>query len=146
MDILGAAHRIGHDFNGGMDALAPLIGVAARVLNNKLNPNCQTHHLTLVEAVRLQQITGKYDVLFAEADLLGYVCIARPDASDEDLSIALANTCAEFGDYMREVGDALRDQKITPNELKRLEKELAEMMGAASVLQAALAGKVGRRG
>lgn len=144
MDILGAAHRIGHDYPGGMDTLGPLMGCNPRVLNNKLNPMCHSHHLTLIEAMRLQQITGKHDVLFAEADCLGYVCIPRPDTSDVSITTALTHACSEFGDYMREADKALSDNKITANEVKRLERELAEMISAATTLQAAIV-TLGRR-
>lgn len=145
MDILGAAHRIGHDHLGGMDTLGPLMGCNPRVLNNKLNPACHSHHLTLVEAMRLQQITGRHDVLFAEADLLGYVCIPRPDTSDLNITSALTRACSEFGDYMREADAALKDGRVTPNEIKRLEKELSELMAAAAALQGAIVAKARAR-
>lgn len=144
MNILDAAHRIGHDYPGGMDSLAPRMGCNPRVLNSKLNPNCQSHHLTLIESVRLQQLAGRADILFAEADLLGFVCVPRPEAGDANITAALTRACAEFGDYMREADKALSDDKITPNEVKRLEKELSELMTAAAALQAAIVAK-GRR-
>lgn len=141
MDILGAAHRIGHDFQGGMDALAPQMGCNPRVLNNKINPRCESHHLTLVEAVRMQQITGRHDILFAEAEMLGYVCVPRAECADMDITYALTKACSEFGDYMREADRALRDNKVTPNEIKRLERELAELIQAATTLQGAIVSK-----
>lgn len=141
MDILGAAHRIGHDYPGGMDALGPLMGCNARVLNNKINPRCESHHLTLIEAMRLQQITGRHDILIAEAEVLGYVCVPRAECVDTDITNALTRVCSEFGDYMREADIALRDNAITPNEVKRLEKELAELIQAATSLQGAIIAK-----
>ena len=141
MDILGAAHRIGHDFLGGMDALGPLMGCNPRVLNNKLNPACHSHHLTLVEAMRLQQITGRHDVLFAEANLLGFVCIPRPEVADIDITSALAHACSEFGDYMKEADKSLKDGRVTLNEVKRLEKELTDLISAATALQGAIISK-----
>lgn len=145
MNILDAAHRIGHEYPGGMDSLAPRIDCNPRVLNAKLNPNCKSHHLTLLEALRLQQLTNRADILFAEADVLGYVCLPRPEVSDANITTALTRACSEFGDYMREADKALSDDKITPNEVKRLEKELAELMTAAAALQAAIVAK-GRKG
>ncbi len=144
MNVLDAAYRIGAEYPGGTKALAIRMGMSPAVLLGKLNPNTNTHHLRLDEAVTMQMLSGRADVLIAMADELGHVCIPKPDVGDEDISHALAHTCAEFGDYLRKVDDCLKDGKITPNERKGLERELSEMIAAATHLQALLAGKVGK--
>ena len=63
-----------------------------------------------------------------------------------DGSQGVALSPSEFGDYLRTVGNALSDKKVTPNEAKKLEKELVEMMEAATHLQALLISKSKRKG
>ena len=147
MNVLAAAHRIGLEFPGGMTGLAPLIGVRRPgVLRDKLNPNNQGNHLTLHEAMLMQSVTGRYDILYAMADELNHMAIPLPQVGDDNVAHAISTTCAEFGDYLRRVDDAMQDGKITPNEIKALERELAEMIAAAGHLQSLLAGLGKRRG
>ena len=138
MNIRDAAHRAGHDSPGGVAALAPRMQMSYAVLNSKLNPNTRTHHLTIDEMLCLEQLTGRHDVLFAHAEALGYVAIPVPSVEDGDIAHALASTCAEFGDYLRTVDTTMRDGKITTNEARRLDKELVEMIAAATRLQGLL--------
>lgn len=141
MNIIDAAHRMGHEFPGGAGALAVRMGIGHAVFNSKLNPNTATHHLTLVESVRMQQITGQFEILQAMASELGHVAIPLPTVADGEISRAIAHTCAEFGDYMRQVDTSLLDGHVTANEKKRLEKELTELISAATGLLALMAGK-----
>ena len=145
MNILDAAYRVGHDHPGGVAALAPRMGIGEAVLNSKLNPNTKTHILSIEEMIRMEHLTGRHDMLFAHAEALGFVAVPMPCVDDDDVDHAIANTCAEFGDYLRTVGDAMGDKKITPNEAKKLEKELVEMMEAATHLQALLISKSKRK-
>jgi len=140
MNVLDAAHRIAHEYPGGAEALAPRMGIGPAVFRSKLNPTTETHHLTLREAVRLQQLALRYDVLHAMADELGHVAIPLPAVADGEVAHALARTCAEFGEYLGRIDQALRDGEVTPNELKRLEKELTEMIAQAAHMQSLLAG------
>jgi hypothetical protein len=145
MNILDAAYRVGHDHPGGVAALAPRMGMGEAVLNSKLNPNTKTHILSIEEMIKLEQFTGRHDMLFAHAEALGFIAVPAPCVGDGDVDHAIAQTCAEFGDYLRTVGDAMGDKQITPNEAKRLEKELVEMIEAAMYLQALLIGKKKRK-
>lgn len=145
MNIEDAAHRCGHDATGGVAALAPRMGLGQAVLNSKINPNTKTHHLSISEMVRMEQLTGRTDMLFAHAEALGYVAVPVPAIGDDDVDHAITTACAEFGDYLRTVGDALGDKRVTPNEAKRLEKELVEMIAAATHLQAIVTGVARKR-
>lgn len=138
MNIEDAAHRVGHETPGGVASLAPRMGMKEAVLNSKINPNTATHHLTISEMVRMEQLTGRHDMLIAHAEALGLVAIPVPAIDDEDVAHALARTCAEFGDYLRTVDSSMRDNKITRTEVTKLEKELVEMLSAATHLQALL--------
>lgn len=145
MNILDAAYRVGHDSPGGVAALAPRMGISQAVLNSKLNPNTKTHILSIEEMVRMEHLTGRHDILFAHAEVLGYVAVPVPCVGDDDVDHAITTACAEFGDYLRTVGDALGDKRVTPNEAKKLEKELVEMIASATHLQALLTATVRKR-
>jgi len=144
MNIQDAAHRIGHEYPGGAVALAHRMGINPTVFNSKLNPNNTTHHLTLVEAQRMQQLTGRTDILEAMASELGYVIMHRPGTVDGcDIPSATRRSMVEFGDWMREVDAALTDGKVTLNEVRAIERELVQMIGQAQLLTACLSEMTG---
>lgn len=144
MNVIDAAHAIVHDYPGGSIALAPRLGMSAAILRGKVNPNDPGHHLTIDESLRMQLLTGRHDIFMAEADELGYVPILKPQmvGADNDVAHALTRMCSEFGDYMRKIDESMRDGAVTTTERRQLEKELAEMIAAATCLQSVLAGKV----
>lgn len=54
MDVFEAAYRVAHDFKpNGAVGLARKLGKNPAVLLNKLNPNQETHHLSLGDAVAI---------------------------------------------------------------------------------------------
>ena len=143
MNVLDAAHRIGHEYPGGTEALALRVGIRPAVLRAKLNPNADTNHLTIVESVRIQQIAGRKDILQAMALELNAAVIDLPAYEDKDVAGAILQTVAEFGAYMADIHAALDDNRITPNELKHLEQDLIKVIADASRLQSLLAGMSG---
>lgn len=77
---------------------------------------------------------------------LGYMALPLPSqVRDDDTTEALTNTCKEFADYLQTVTGSLADNKVTANELRRIRKELAEMVAAAGKLEAILAAKEAKR-
>jgi hypothetical protein len=146
MNVIDAAHAVVHDYPGGTPALAPRLNMAPAVLRGKVNVNDHGHHLTVVEALRIQQLTGDHRIFLAEAEELGYVALPAPHIEDEDVGRALTRLCGEFGDYMRRVDESMQDGKITANERRTLERELLDMITAANHLQAILAAVGTRHG
>lgn len=141
-----AAYALVHATRERARDVAERTGIKLQVLINKVSPTCDRNHLMLSEAVAIQRAAGDHRILRAMAEELGYVCIPAPAMiSDDDVAHALAGLCAEFGDYLRKVDESMRDDRITPNEQRQLEKELAEMIASATHLQAVLAGKGKRR-
>jgi len=112
--------------------------MAPAVLRGKVNANDHGHHLTVVEALRIQQLTGDHRIFLAEAEELGYVAMPAPQIAHEDVGSALTRLCGEFGDYMRRVDESMRDGKVTTTERRKLERELLEMITAATHLQSIL--------
>ena len=114
---------------------------APAVFRSKLNPNTHTHHLTLVEAMRMMALTGRLDILQAMADELHCMVLPLPDgAHGGDVSVAIAETCGHFGAYLADIRDAISDRLVTTNEAKRLEADLLQMIATASHLQVLLSG------
>lgn len=144
MNIQDAAHRIGHEYPGGVPALAHRMGKNPTVLNSKLNPNNSTHHLTLEEADLMQHLSGRTDILEAMAAGLGYVVTNKPGTVEGcDIPAATRRSMVEFGDWMREIDTALSDGRVTLNEVRAIERELVQMIGRAQELTACLSSMTG---
>jgi hypothetical protein len=146
MNILDAAHKLAHEADGGFESLALRMGIGKKVFYGKVDPRDKTHILGVLEAVRMQQLTGRRDIIQAEADALNGVFLPKPSMDDmpDDLSTLISETCAEFGDYLRETDKALHDKQVTPNEVKKLQKELLELICAATRLHQRMASMADR--
>lgn len=97
MNILDAAYNTVHDYKGGASALAPRMGIKSpAVLNSKVNPNTDTHHLTLLEASKLMALTNDYRILQSLNAQHGKVAINLPDIP-ESRDTALTDLVLTFG-------------------------------------------------
>lgn len=81
MNTRDAAYLTGHHYPGGVPALAVRMGMDARELSRKLNPN--TGDLGLDEAVALMAFSGDHRILHAMADELGYTLAPQPDEASQ---------------------------------------------------------------
>jgi len=135
MHILDAALQTVSDYPGGAASLAPRVGLTAGILSNKVNPNCSTNHLSLVEANRLMSVTGDHSILQALAVEHGYALIKtdNPDEGEGVLHGMLDLGVAE-GEFSRELHDALADGRITINEMAALGKAALAYQGTLIVL------------
>lgn len=79
MNTRDAAYLTGHHYPGGVPALASRLGMDARVLSLKLNPNTCT--LSLDEAVVLMALSGDHRILHTMASELGYVLAQQQGAT-----------------------------------------------------------------
>lgn len=146
MNIHDAAHKTVHDYPGGSESLAPRLGMSAAVLRNKVNPNNDTHKLTLAEADEIMGVTGDLRILHALAARHG--CIvqkAEPDESQPDVLRALLRANATEGEFDRVLQEALDDGLITPNEMAAIEKAGTAQQSATMVLLARLRAVAGQR-
>jgi hypothetical protein len=115
------------------------------LLKAKLTISNERNKLTLDEAVLIQSATGQADILHAMAEELGYVAIPLPESNASSRPQAISRACAEFGDFMRKVDEVFDDGEVTPNEARALEKELLEMIAAATRLHSVLTGQGGNK-
>lgn len=128
MNTTDAAHAVAHDYqHGGTDALALRMGLSSgALLRNKVVLNRgpdNRNHLTLMEAVRMTEITGDRRILEAWARELGLVLIELPtpeNCADADVIELMAQTWETNGDIGREVNAIFADGRVESHEVKRL--------------------------
>jgi hypothetical protein len=138
MHVLDAAAQTLEQYPGGAESLAPRVGMSAGILRNKVNANCTTNHLTLIEANRLMTVTGDHTILQALAQEHGYTLTAAclPADAAPIVSQILALSAAE-GRFAQTIHDALADGIISPNEMNAI-------AGAGHDSQCALIGVIQR--
>lgn len=144
MNVIDAAYGVVHDYPGGSVALAPRMKMSHAILRGKVNPNDAGHHLTLVESVRLQALTGDHRILFAEADELGYMLVRLPDIDAGDFTSEAMRTVKEFGEFIGKCGEVMADNTVSKNELRAVERELIDAMAHITRLHQLIAAKVKR--
>jgi len=148
-----AKYNVVHDYNKahpdksrrGPLGLSPLLGRSPNVISNKVNPNSEAHHLTVDEAVAIQNAAKDYRILQAEAAALNHVCIELADfsgVSDVELLNAYARLHKEIGDLAATFSDALEDKRITRREFSDICKEGDDIVQAFYELRARVEGLV----
>lgn len=144
MSILEAAYATVHyDEAEDTSVIAERMGLGKQVLLNKVNVNNTTHHLTLVEAVKLMQVTSDTRILNALAAEFGGIYVPRPEAlheSADQLIGDISNMSLKFGTLIQEVAKDIADSKITSNEMKNIEMEANDLRVALEVLLAHIRG------
>lgn len=146
MNITDAAYHTVHDYPGGSEALEARMGMSAAVLRNKVNPNNTTHHLTLAEAFKLQDITGDHRIAHAMAGSLGYTLTPTEGPDAGSLIAALLTAAAGQGDLAKVVADALADGRITPNEAASIARACATVQAATVAIAMHASGAAQGRG
>ncbi|EZQ11661.1 phage regulatory CII family protein [Acinetobacter sp. Ver3] len=131
MNITDAAYNTVHDYPGGANALAPRLGIKSpAVLNSKVNPNTETHHLTLVEASKLIAITGDCRILQALNAEHGKVSIDLPqipecrDTALTDLVLSIGKGGGDVCEVFREM---MADGRITQGEALDMSKVIHQL-------------------
>ena len=136
MDVIDAAHKTVHSAkHGGSKALAGRMDMSSTVLNSKVNPNCDTHHLRLDEAVTIMEFTNDHAIIKAMAHRLGGV-YSQVDSSETQASLlmtALSSSACQ-GDVMSEMILALRDGRISCNERDNLQPRIQAAMAMLQTL------------
>lgn len=144
-DVGDAAYNTVHNYPGGVAALAVRLGMSANTLAHKVNPHNTTHHLTLREAVAIQQLSGNVTILHAMADALGHA--ATPIAADQsggDPIDTLMRLQCEVADFVRAVADAVRTdgQYVSSNQIRRADWHAQELSAAIGHTLSMLRGRM----
>ena len=140
MNITDAVYNSVHNYPGGATALAPRIGIKSpAVLNSKVNPNTETHHITLEEAVRVMEITGDYSILHAINARLGKVSVDLPDIPESHGDVCLMEEMLEVsvkkGDVNRLFKKMMADRRITTGEAKDMDTLIYALIQQLTVFQ-----------
>ncbi|GJA86867.1 phage regulatory CII family protein [Aeromonas caviae] len=116
-DPIDAAYQMSRRYN--ITDLAKLMGnKRPTTLNNKFNPQCEDHHLTLSEAMAVTELTGDNAILQAWALSRGHVLVALPDStvSEEELADQVMTVTSVVGAVFGELHLARQDGVIDPIE------------------------------
>jgi hypothetical protein len=145
MNRRDAALHLARRYPGGIEALAPRMGKHADTLRKELTAvNGYKFGVDDEELMMsLCVAAGVHDALApltAEAANLGVLLIPLPQQldGDSDTFHCLAHAAGEFSEFMKTVADAVADGKVTPNELRRVERELGELVSKGQGCVAAL--------
>ncbi|MFQ2193337.1 phage regulatory CII family protein [Aeromonas jandaei] len=130
-DVLAAAYQLGQSNN--ISDLARMLGKSPVVLANKLNPDCDSHHLNLGEAVAISELAGDNGILAAWAASRGLLLVARPDGAvcDDELVEQVLLAQSVFGKLMQAIHDARADgviDKIEQRQIERIGSLVAEQV------------------
>lgn len=120
MSVADAVYRTVQKYKGGAASLAPRMGTTANVLRNKVNPNNDTHHLRLDEAVEMMALSGDAQILHAMADELGYVvvpAVGLDEFNNTELMIEFNRLYQGLGQFSARINGSLEDDgKISSKE------------------------------
>lgn len=137
MDALDAAYFTAHSFPGGVPALSTRMGVSANVLQNKVNANNTTHHLTLAEAKHMMDVTDNDAILRALADHRGFDLVRTLPANTDDVMSLYWQASAAMAEMLEAVSDAVQGG-VSRNSLRRADNRGADAMAHMNNLLGAL--------
>lgn len=136
MDVIDAAHKTVHNpKHGGSTAIAARMGMSSTVLNNKVNPNTDTHHLRLDEALTIMEYTGDTSIIQAMAQRLGgEFTTSSSQTPQANLLMTALSTSACQGELMVEMYRALEDGIIDCKENESIQTNIQNMIVALRTL------------
>jgi hypothetical protein len=125
-------------YPGGIEALAHRMDVSAKLLYNKLERNCETHHLREDEFEQILRLLAAAKVADAFAPLralclrFDHVAVQLPEVNEgeaSELSAHVVKLLAESGDVARDIHDGLaNDGVIDAAEAARLDKDIDDVV------------------
>ena len=134
MDSLGlAVQSTAHSTTNSAADLAAKLGLGYQVFINKVNPNNETHKLSLHEGLALMLHSKNPAIHFAMRDAL-YQAKVLDHFDEKPLIPAVIDVAAENGDVARVVADALEDGRLTQRERTAIIHEAREAIKAMEVL------------
>jgi hypothetical protein len=142
MDILDAFYHTCHDYPGGIEALAPRVGVQAGVLRNKACTTNTANKPTFAEALSVCEFTGDHRMVHAFADALGYVCVkVDQGVTAGDLAVLelVTKGLSAHGEVGAAVYSALADGRIERREMDAIEKAVYDTVRSMQELKARIA-------
>lgn len=141
MAPIDAAYYTAHKYPGGVRAIAQRMGMSANVLQNKVNPNNDTHHLTLAEAVALMDVSDNDAILMALAAHRGYDLMRTIPANTDSPTSLYWQAAAAHAEFMQAVADAMQ-AGATSNALRRISNRATDAEAHMHSLVGAVASSI----
>ncbi len=136
-----AAFHVVHDYPGGSRALAVLVGKNEATLSHEVDPNYSAAKFGLGTAVKVTKLARDLRILTAFGADCGCMVLPLPTSEAAGNSFeALSEMATQFAELVASITDSAGarsdgGKRVTPNEVKRVEKEAGELIAA---VQAAL--------
>jgi len=133
-----ACYHAVHDLPGGVGALAGTWGRNAQVLQSKLNPNIDTHHVNLSDLEQIIITTQDERILQTICSWYsaGYFILPTALTDESGLMEKSATLTRELGELMTEVSKSLADGKVEADEIAALDKAFMEFTAAGAAFVA----------
>lgn len=128
-----------HDYPGGTNELAELMGMSRTIMNNKACPTNEHHQFHPQQLLQLQKQTGNWsitDALVGARDIWN----SKHKTQDElkNIHSSMFSIAEEFGQVAHVISQAMDDSKLTERERRDCLKELDDLLGACESLKSAL--------
>ncbi|MFJ9531240.1 phage regulatory CII family protein [Herbaspirillum sp. NPDC101396] len=134
-------YNLARKYAGGIEALAPRLGMSVKLLRKKLAPGEVRNQLSFEEATAIMEIcaaVGMRDALYplhAMGFRLGQICAPIPDVDHGDLSQEAIHTAAigamrQLAEAMAASSDAMMDDELTETELETIEPKIRGILPA----------------
>ncbi|SCX93166.1 hypothetical protein SAMN05216420_101369 [Nitrosospira sp. Nl5] len=148
MSINDVIYRIAHGYPGGIKALAARMDKSPAVLQNKVNPNCDTHHTYAEEAAQIADLADSDDLAkeyCARRNMACFHITEHQGASDMELLDLFINMEVEKADWLKTIQQSLSDGRIDPGEAARIKKESRDHIAIIAELTSRIDGMVQER-
>lgn len=134
MNVMLAAFNLVHDYPGGAVALGPILGKSPATLSHEVKGSLPHAKFGLSDAVKLSEWTGDRRIAHAFAAQIGCMLVSLPDTHRAGTPLqALADMAREFAELVASVTEAASDNRVTRNELMRVEREAGELVASVQV-------------
>ncbi len=147
MNLADAAYHTVHDYPGGAEALGPRLGKLGTSLSGEVRVRplheqpadlrgVSRPKFGLLDALKVQQLTGDHRIFFAMAASLHYLPVPLPElhADAPPCASSVAQLAEEFAQLMQEVVRDIADSEVNDNELGRIQRCWGELVTAGQQL------------
>lgn len=146
MNLLDAARHLARRFPGGVECLAVRLGKRPSTMRHEL-AGSDAYKLGLEDAELIteyaveQHIENPLQILNTLAANCGALVVPLPELHNGTGSTFedLAATAKEFAEFVAITSSAVADGAVTGNELREVDRELAELIGCAQRVRAGMA-------
>lgn len=143
MDVLTAAQNVAEDYRGGARQLAQDIDRNPTTFSHEVSETGSAK-LGLKTAVKMSLRAKDFRILYAFAAECGHMCVPLPESLsvEGDMTMQrLGLVAKEFADVVQEVSGSVADDKVSANELARIERQWGELVAAGQQLLAHIRAK-----